>query len=253
MRTFHQDCPRCGAPNSGGGRGMGGNGMGRGRNGGGRGLRGGGAPGAAFGPTSGGFTYPDRTAHRVEHIAQIRADIAAHQPGALTAEERRDLLLMREEEKIARDVYLRLYEQWGIRPFDNISGAEQAHMDAILALLEHHGLPDPASGLAVGRFHGGELQALHDELVREGLRSREDAIRVGLLIEELDIADLQKAARRTDKPEILGVYAELERGSRNHLRAFYRWKQALGIDYRTAHLPQDEFERIALSAHEDCR
>jgi hypothetical protein len=243
----------------GGGRGMGGGG-GRGMGGGGgRGMgQGGFGPGAGTTPASvpgmpvAGFTYPDRTAHRVKHIAQIRADIAAHQSGALTAEERSDLLLMREEEKIARDVYLRLYEQWGMRPFDNISGAEQAHMDAILALLEHHGLPDPASGLAVGRFHSAELQALHDQLVHEGLRSQEDAIRVGLLIEELDIDDLQKAARRTDKAEILAVYAELERGSRNHLRAFYRWKQGLGIDYRAAHLPQDEFERIGLSAHEDC-
>jgi len=258
MREFHQDCPLCGAPSS--GRGMGGGGGGRGMGGGGgRGMgQGGFGPGAGTTPASvpgmpvAGFTYPDRTAHRVKHIAQIRADIAAHQSGALTAEERSDLLLMREEEKIARDVYLRLYEQWGMRPFDNISGAEQAHMDAILALLEHHGLPDPASGLAVGRFHSAELQALHDQLVHEGLRSQEDAIRVGLLIEELDIDDLQKAARRTDKAEILAVYAELERGSRNHLRAFYRWKHGLGIDYRAAHLPQDEFERIGLSAHEDC-
>ncbi|MDD4887687.1 MAG: DUF2202 domain-containing protein, partial [Thiomonas sp.] len=129
-----------------GGRGMGGGGGGRGMGGGGRGMGGGGGRGmggggrgmgqGGFGPAAGttlasapgmpgfGFDYPDRTAHRVEHIAQIRADIAAHQPGALTAEERADLLLMREEEKIARDVYLRLYEQWGIRPFDNIAGAE---------------------------------------------------------------------------------------------------------------------------------
>lgn len=237
MNETNRGCPRCGAANSGRGRDMGAGGMGRGR---GRGM-------------GGGLTYPDRAGHRITHVAQIRADIAAAPRGVLSAEERDDLLLMREEEKIARDVYLRLYEQWGMRPFDNISGAEQAHMDAMLALLEHHGLPDPAQDLGVGRFRRADLQDLHDRLVAQGLRSQADAVRVGLLIEELDIADLQKAARRTDKPEIRAVYAELERGSRNHLRAFDRWKQMLGIAYEPQHLAPAEFEQIARSAHEDCR
>ena len=235
-----------------GGRGMGGGG-GAGMGGGGRGL-GGGAWQSAFPAQVGGdFVYLDRTAHRKEHLAQIRSTVAAHRPGELSAEERDDLLLMREEEKIARDVYLRLYDRWGIRPFDNISGAEQAHMDAILALLKHYGLSDPAQGLEVGRFHRADLQDLYGRLVQQGLQSRENAIRVGLLIEELDIADLRNAAHRTVKPEILAVYAELERGSRNHLRAFYRWKQGLGIDYQPTHLPSDDFERIAHSAQEDCQ
>ena len=248
MNDIHPEYPRCGVANSshggmgqgmGGGRGgrMGGsnNGMGRGRSG----------RGAELGDM-------DRTAHRATHVAQIRANIAAAPRSALSAEELNDLLLMREEEKIARDVYIRLYEQWGMRPFHNISGAEQAHMDAMLALLEHYGEPDPAQGLAVGQFRRADLQALYDDLVMQGLQSQAAAVRVGLLIEELDIVDLQKAARRTDKPEIRAVYAELERGSRNHLRAFYRWKQMLGIDYVPQHLTAVEFEQTAQSAHEMC-
>jgi hypothetical protein len=230
MNDINPECQRYGAPNS--GRGMGG-GAGRG----------------GSGPEAG---YPDRTAHRISHIAQIRADIAAAPRGMLSADELEDLLLMREEEKVARDVYIRLFEQWGMRPFDNISGAEQAHMDAMLALLEHYGEADPARGLTVGQFRRADLQTLHDDLVRQGLQSRAAAVRVGLLIEELDITDLQKAARRTDKPQIRAVYAELERGSRNHLRAFYRWKQMLGIDYAPQHLPAVTFEQTARSAHEMC-
>jgi hypothetical protein len=264
MNDTTQNCPRCGAPNS--GRGMGGGGMGRGNGSGGMGGRGRGMGRGGIGPGTGatpataaghpdagfGFADVDRTAHRAAHVAQIRADIAAAPRGVLSAEELDDLLLMREEEKIARDVYIRMYEQWGMRPFGNISGAEQAHMDAMLALLEHYGEPDPAHGLAVGQFRRTDLQALHDDLVGKGLQSPAEAVRVGLLIEELDIADLQKAARRTDKPEIRAVYAELERGSRNHLRAFHRWMQMLGIDYQPQHLSAAEFERTALSAHETC-
>lgn len=195
----------------------------------------------------------ERDTHRIEHVARMRADIVRSPREQLTAAEREGLLLMREEEKIARDVYIALGKRWGnIRPFQNISGSEQAHMDAILALLQHYGLPDPAAGLALGKFHNPELQRLHDYLVAQGLRSQEEAIRVGLLIEELDIDDLQKAAQQTDKAAILGVYAELERGSRNHLRAFYRWKERLGISYQPKHLAPEIFQRTALSPHENC-
>ncbi|MDA8382048.1 MAG: DUF2202 domain-containing protein [Betaproteobacteria bacterium] len=200
-------------------------------------------------PNSGGA----REAHRERHLAALRAGLAASAPGPLTHDERDDLLTMREEEKVARDVYLRLFDRWGLRPFENIGASEQGHMDAILVLLDHHGVPDPAQGLGVGRFRSPEMQALHDRLVQEGLQAQGTAVRTGLVIEELDIADLRAAAGRTRRPEILAVYAELERGSRNHLRAFYRWMRRLGIQYAPTHLTEREFHSIATSEHERCQ
>lgn len=44
-----------------------------------------------------------------------------------------DLLYMREEEKLARDVYITLYEKWGIPVFNNISNRESDHNDLIQA------------------------------------------------------------------------------------------------------------------------
>ncbi|MDA8095457.1 MAG: DUF2202 domain-containing protein [Betaproteobacteria bacterium] len=199
-------------------------------------------------PNSGGA----RGAHRERHLAALRAGLAASAPGSLAQGEREDLLKMREEEKMARDIYLRLFERWGLRPFENISGSEQGHMDAILALLDHHGVPDPVQGLGVGQFRSPEIQALHDRLVQEGMHTQGTAIRAGLLIEELDIADLRVAAGRTRRLEILAVYADLERGSRNHLRAFHRWMRRLGIPYAPTHLTEREFYSIATSAQERC-
>jgi hypothetical protein len=196
--------------------------------------------------------FTDRTAHRQAHVAQMRSTIAAHGLHALSAAEQADLLLMREEEKIARDVYLRLYDRWGLRPFANISGSEQAHMDMILLLLDRHGMTDPVRGLDVGVFHDPQMQTLHDDLLARGLKSETDAILVGLLIEELDIADLRAATRRTEQPEIQAVYAELERGSRNHLRAFYRWMENFGAQYTPAHLSAEDFLAVAHSGHESC-
>ena len=46
------------------------------------------------------------------------------------------LLYMREEEKLARDVYLTLYDQWNINIFKNIAASEQTHTDAVKILLD---------------------------------------------------------------------------------------------------------------------
>ena len=127
---------------------------------------------------------------------------------------------MREEEKLARDVYLMLYEQWGIRIFQNIAGAEETHMSAVADLLERYGLPDPAADTAVGEFSNPELQALYDQLMEEGSRSLADALRVGALVEEVDIIDLEDYIAQTDNEDVLLVYQNLLKGSYNHLRAF---------------------------------
>ncbi|MBN2692486.1 MAG: DUF2202 domain-containing protein [Burkholderiaceae bacterium] len=194
----------------------------------------------------------DRHQHRIEHMAAIRQRIQSHTAQTLSAEEEHDLLHMREEEKIARDVYLQLGERWGLRPFVNISGAEQAHMDAIAALLAHYNLPDPAQGLAVGEFRTPDFQVLHNRLVESGLRSELSAIQVGLLIEELDIFDLVEARSRARQPEILAVYDDLERGSRNHLRAFFRHLQRHGGEYVPQYMSQTDFEAVAWSEREEC-
>jgi len=194
----------------------------------------------------------DRAAHRAGRVQDMQQRIDRLPASELSTVERADLLLMREEEKIARDVYAQLYERWGIKPFGNIMGSEQAHMDMVGMLLRRYAVPDVVDGSPVGRFGTPQIQALHDQLLRQGLQSLEDAVAVGLHIEELDIADLRLTSSHTRNPEILLVYAELERGSRNHLRAFYRWKQRLGVHYQHTHLSLADFEKIANSDKETC-
>jgi hypothetical protein len=65
-------------------------------------------------------------------------------------------------------------------------------------------------------------------------------------------ADLRLTRSHTSNPDILQVYAELERGSRNHLRAFYRWKQSLDVSYEPTHLSPADFENIGRSPKEMC-
>ena len=130
------------------------------------------------------------------------------------------LIYMREEEKVARDVYLMLYEQWGIQIFKNIAEAEEMHMAAVAELLDRYGLTDPAANTAVGVFTNPELQALYDQLLEEGRQSLAAALRVGALVEEVDIVDLENYIAQTDNEDVLLVYRNLLKGSQNHLRAF---------------------------------
>ena len=91
--------------------------------------------------------------------------------GELTAQEVDGLAFMREEEKLARDVYLTLYDQWNMPVFQNIAGSESTHMDAVLTILDRYGLEDPSAEKAVGEFTNPDLQALYDQLVELGSQS----------------------------------------------------------------------------------
>ena len=138
--------------------------------------------------------------------------------GELSAEESAALLFMREEEKLARDVYNTLYEIWGQPTFTNIASSEQAHMDEVKLLLDRYELADPA--LEPGSFTDPSLAALYDQLVAQGSLSLTDALKVGAAIEEIDILDLQARLAQTDNADIQQVFNNLMMGSYNHLNAF---------------------------------
>lgn len=170
----------------------------------------------------------------------------------LTSEEAAHLIFMREEEKLARDVYITLYDQWGMRVFFNIAGAEQRHMDAMGELLAQFDLPDPVGDDQPGQFANAQLQQLHDDLVAAGSSSMEDAFRVGALIEETDIVDIQAAMAETTNPDVLAAYQALICGSRNHLRAFNRQLEREGVGYEPQVLDVYEFSSIIDADNERC-
>lgn len=162
-------------------------------------------------------------------LLPVREALAAPQRATttLTAQEKSDLLFMREEEKLARDVYLTLHSVWGTPVFANIAISEQQHMDAVLGLLNLYKLPDPTVGKLVGEFVNAELQALYNELVERGRHSVVEALKVGGVIEETDIEDLATAMATARPANIDNVYQNLLNGSYNHLRAFASNLQSL--------------------------
>ncbi len=138
----------------------------------------------------------------------------------LTSAEEDGIMLMREEEKLARDVYIVLFETWHIETFDNISSSEEQHMSAVGKIIERYDLEDPIVNDEVGVFTDAHLQGLYEDLIEKGMRTVEDALEVGIMIEELDIADLEALMSEDLPDDIQRTYSRLLRGSERHLDSF---------------------------------
>jgi hypothetical protein len=163
----------------------------------------------------------------------------------LTEAEIEGIRFMREEEKLARDVYLTLYEIYPLRPFLNISKSEQVHMNAVKYLIDTYQLDDPVGENPVGVFQNEALQELYNTLIERGSGSREEALSVGALIEEVDIIDLQAQLDSVaQNEEVIRIYTSLSRGSENHLRAFTGVLALYGVEYTPLKLTQEEYDRI---------
>jgi len=145
--------------------------------------------------------------------------------GTLTPEEIHHIRYMREEEKLARDVYLTLYEVYQAPIFGNISESEQRHMDALERLIEKYELEDPVTNDTVGAFTNpvfADFYLAVLSLVEKGALGYCDALQVGIDIEVLDIGDIENAL---DDPNVVArdvnrVLNNLLNGSYNHLNAF---------------------------------
>jgi hypothetical protein len=163
----------------------------------------------------------------------------------LTEDEADDLKYMREEEKLAHDIYVMMAEKWGLIVFKNIAKSEEKHMAAVKHLLDKYNLtvPVPDEGYD---FFNVELQADYDDFMIRGVISPDAALHVGAEIEEIDIIDLLEAINRTQSghTDIIDTYESLMCGSSNHLRAFVRNIDLQGDPYEPVYLVGEELEVI---------
>jgi hypothetical protein len=142
--------------------------------------------------------------------------------GELTDAQKDGLSFIIEEEKVARDVYLALGKSWNERVFKNIAKAEQKHMDALITLFSQYDMETPTTIEDEGVFENEELQKLYDDLVQRGNISLLDALEVGVLVEETDIADLEELLEAGVPTDFERTYNNLLRGSNKHLSTFNR-------------------------------
>lgn len=181
------------------------------------------------------------------------------------------LTFMREEEKLARDVYLTFAEMYpNQKVFSNIATkSEQTHTDTMRDKLEQFGLQDPNPTTndlpsSIGLFSGDEwgwyFMQKFAELTAKGSNSELDALYVGALIEELDMHDIADCPtvmvdagypdpcglHYTDENVLQTSYSSLIDGSENHLRAYVGQIEAvIGVgNYEAQYLTQEAVDTI---------
>ncbi len=166
---------------------------------------------------------PEDDTQAVSELSLQEAQPVPRGSGNLTDQEKDDLLFMREEEKLARDMYNFLAGKWELAIFERIALSEQRHMDALGGLIDKHKMTDidpvliqPAPGLFVNE----KIQALYDELEAKGVLSETDALEVGVMVEEIDIEDLEHFLCRVDNQDLINVYQNILDGSYRHLESF---------------------------------
>ena len=159
--------------------------------------------------------------------------------GVLTHEDIDGLIEMREEEKLARDVYTKLFELHNQVVFNNISKSENVHMSAVLYLLKGYGLEDPALS-GEGEFSNPMFSDLYGQLTEQGASDLISALKVGAFIEEYDIADLRRLIDETENVDIKRVYGNLLKGSEFHLRAFTFALKQQGATYEPTVISDEE-------------
>jgi len=178
-------------------------------------------------------------------IDEVKAALSRIPVGDPSEEEIADLVFMREEEKLAHDVYTAMFDQYDLKIFANIAVSEQKHSDAIKMLLDRYGQEDPVGDNGPGVFTNEDLQTLYNDLIESGSQSLAEALLAGLAIEEIDILDLEEAMAGTELPDLLMVYGNLLKGSHNHLRAFVSvYESRIGEVYAPRWLTQEAYDLI---------
>lgn len=173
----------------------------------------------------------------------------AQSQSGILQNEQEGIIWMRQEEKLARDVYDSLFLRWGSHPFSNIRQSEQRHMNRMEDLITEFKLNDPVKerGDLQGKFVNPVFEKLYLELVSKGSVSEASAFEVGARIEELDIRDINDRMIQSKNKSILATYEDLKWASGNHLRAFVRNLKREGINYQPVFLSRKEFDEIIQS------
>lgn len=161
------------------------------------------------------------------------------------------LLFVREEEKMAHDVYDLLSKNFKKPIFSKIAESEAVHMEKVLCLLLHFNIDDPAYA-EDGKFLNTEIQGMYNSLVALGSGSITDALTAGAIIEDFDISDISDWIALTENEAIINVFTNLICGSENHLVAFIEQLGSFDEGYDPDYISQVEFDAIISAGRQQC-
>ena len=171
----------------------------------------------------------------------------------LTQELKDAIAYMGNEERLAYDIYLALYDshadaQETLSSLERIATrSESRHIETVQSIVRKYGLTEanltnvsnPAadsstevSELPSGQYDIDAIQSLYDALYAKGVQSAQDALEVACMVEVTDINDLNHyitLAQDSDAPDVESAFTSLRDASYKHYWAFDRSLKAAGI------------------------
>jgi len=178
----------------------------------------------------------------MEHDSHT-VDFTSLEKGILTQEEIDALIHMREEEKLARDIYTVLGETTPSAVFKNIPRSEQ--------ILDRYEIPDPVvDESSIGTFTDPFFTNLFIELKEKGQQSDKNAFEVGAMVEDLNMANLIKYGQATDKLDLKLAYDTLLKQSKNHMSAFVRQLDRLGYEFEPEYITSEQLSIAVVEGKE---
>jgi len=168
----------------------------------------------------------------------------------LSPVEQQGLLQQVGQEKLFKDVYLKLHAKWPNPLLKSIPEDEQRHGKGVAALLTKYQLTNPYVKEAEGVFADEKLTQRYQESVTKGSSSLVDALKMAANLEEQDIVELEKAIVATDNTDVQFVYKQLVKLSRNHLRELVKLLQEQGNPFKPTVLNEADFQGLISSPKE---
>jgi len=183
------------------------------------------------------------SATEITAVSSVDSSVDSTADSSLDYNEKMHLMFMREEEKLARDVYQTLGQMYPDSAiFGNIDDSEQQHTTAVKEIIEKYGEEDPNTNDNIGIFTGEDFGWYFTEkfnlLVERASISELEALYVGAFIEELDMMDINQCPQvivdtdngindvsecarvYTDNADIQRLYTSLLDGSDSHLEGY---------------------------------
>ena len=172
----------------------------------------------------------------------------------LTQDLKDAIAYMGNEERLAYDIYMNLYDfhdlnnNIQIMQLLNIAqNAEKTHVGIVQSLVQKYDLnADDLSNVETavadnsvafedmprGEYDITAIQELYDLLYDKGISSKQDALEVGCLVEVTDIDDLDKyieLAEESNAKDVLDAFIILRDGSYSHYWSFDKSLKDMGI------------------------
>lgn len=162
---------------------------------------------------------------------------------SLSADEIEFLFALREDEKMARDLYTVFAAKYSTAPqIDRIAAAENSHIAYVEAVLDYYEISYPAM-TAAGLFEDAKRQAIYNELADKSGTLLEVYATMAA-VEEESVSAYKSVQSEITNENIALVITNMIKASSNHLKAAVCQIIVGGSTYTPLYLSAEEFGTI---------